>query len=226
MTQPHEGTNGTPSNGAVRKPAPTVLEKYRIQPGENVFCVPLADKIPGVFTHYVRGRSLFCAGKDCNPMFHKTDKIWKGYLPVLIHITATKIWKPFCLEVTEHLELDMRHILRRGQTWEIFRLQIGDGKKPAVEGKLHDDPIKENLPKAFDVLPVVRNLYHLFDIELTQKNPLPDRVMVEEFEMDQPVILAEQYAKANSYKDNKLTMAELLAQRNAAKKTPTEKKLV
>lgn len=140
----------------------------------------LSDSYGGLFTHFKRSTQL-CRGKDCPAHLHNYgEPTWKGYAPILAKDPAGKVWIPFVLELTENLERDMRGIFQRGQQWEIWRLKERKKTGP-VQGKLLDEEIDPSLlPPPFDVLPVVRALYHASIIDLTHKNPLPARVVVED----------------------------------------------
>ena len=91
--------------------------------------------------------------------------------------------RPTVLEVTEACERELRHILRRGQIWNVWMDQPNTAKKnPSVQAKLAEEVDATNLPQPFDVRPVVENLYHVVGMLLNVKNPLPDLVFMEDIE--------------------------------------------
>lgn len=216
--------NGAPtSNGQPEsKPAGRVLRVFRVEPGTTCIARTLSDQYGGLFTHYVRGRSHLCIGEDCQPLIHKTDRYWKGYAAVEIWEQARRVWTPWCLEITEHLELDLRGLFRRGQVWEFWRDGQTGKKATACQAKLLEERDPEKFPKAFDFVPVLKHLYHVPAINLQAKNPLPPRVIVEESEGDGPAIYETFGKPAPAFEGS----AQEAWQRyqNEKKKTPTERK--
>ena len=164
------------------------VELYRTKGTQPVWARLLANEYAGLFTHFYRGRSYYCCGKDCRVPSHAIDCTWRGYTPALILTNkAGKLyWRPHCLEITEHLELDMRGIFARGQLWEIYRRMGKRGDREPVEGRLHDDPPPADLPPAFDVLPCLRAVHHRTDVELCHPSPMPPRVYLAELPAEIP----------------------------------------
>lgn len=185
--------NGVPSKDARPTSAPRVLEVLRVKPGDMFFARLLSEKYCGLFTHYYQKRSHVCKGEHCSSIIHKIDRTWKGYAAVEINSGKPndRKWYPWVLEITEHLELDFRHRFKRGQTWELFCPAAVDRKRPGVEGKLWDVPTSATLPAAFNIVPTIQNLYHCFELDLSAKNPLPDRVYVEVSDDAPPQLFAE-----------------------------------
>lgn len=166
-----------------------VIRNFRVEPGTVAFVRLLADFYGGLFTHYYRGRSTVCQGKDCQSLVHKVDRTWKGYCPAELYSESKKAWLPICLEITESLELDMRGIFARGQMWELWReLPPKKGATP-VQGKLHPPQEWRNLPRPFDIIPCLRALFHTDFIDLGTKSPIPARVYQTASEGDTPAIL-------------------------------------
>lgn len=169
---------GAAVNGAINGGEENAVSVFRIDEGSCCFVRLLSEQYVGCFTHYYRGASRYCAGKECRDVMHKsTDKTWKGYAAVEIHEAGTT-WVPFVLELSECLELDMRGRFRRGQVWKILRDQ-GDGRKPMpMRGILHEDRDPDSFPPAFDIRPVILRLYHVEKIDLSVKNPMPPRIVL------------------------------------------------
>ncbi len=166
------------------------VECYRVETTEPVFVRMLSPDYKGLFTHYYRGRSQYCAGEACRVANHGQDRVWKGYVAAERLLVAKKpVWIPICLEITEYLELDLRGVFARGQLWELWKLDNGAGKKAPVTGKLHPDEPPPDLRRPFDIVPCLKALYHRDEIRLVHGSPLPDRVHVEELPAELPLSL-------------------------------------
>jgi len=200
-----------------------VLRVFRIEEGTTVHARTLSDGYKGVFTHYVKRRSVLCGGDDCDGPTHKTPKIWKGYAAVELWNAATNHWNPFVLEITESLELDLRGKWRRGQVWEFYREMPTKKKSMPITGKLLEERDPSSVPPEFDYRPVLLHLYHVHAIHLGVLNPMPPRVIVEASEGNGPAILAG--AGAGKPQMDAETEQKYQEFMNKMKKTPTEKKL-
>lgn len=170
------------------------VDVFRVKEGEAHFIRTLAANYGGLFTHYYQKRSRVCRGADCYPVMHRSERVWKGYTPVLVFLVKQRIWVPKVLEITAHLELDFRDIFTRAQEWEIFRHAPLAGKTQPVIGKLHNAHVASRLPVAFDVEAVVKNLYGVECVDLANPNPMPRRTFVEVVEGDVPGALADKIA--------------------------------
>jgi hypothetical protein len=198
-----------------------ILRVFRVEPGTVWWIRTLSDHYGGIITHWHRGRSHYCVGKECNPIMHRGDKIWKGYAPVEIFLEDRKKWFPFVLEISEHLELDFRGIYRRGQIWELFRSADDGKKKLGCEAILHETCDLKTLPPAFDFTAPVKSLYHTFELDLTVRNPLPPRIIVQESDGEAPSKLKPK-VEANGKLQQDLQ--EEFNRRRAEKASPTAKK--
>lgn len=178
------------SKGYVAKMSGKPLENFRLMPGQSAFIRILSDKYTGLFTHYHHKRSVYCPGAQCTCPLGKVDRTWKGYCAVEVGKAGSPIWMPYCLEITESLELDFRHVFARGQVWEIFRTAKIDGKQPAYQGRLHDTLPAAKLRQPFNIMPVIMALYHRQDIDLAYASPIPDRVFVELSEDEAPKVFS------------------------------------
>lgn len=170
------------------------LRVFRVEPGMQVFVRMLSPEIRGVMTHFHRGRSQVCMGDDCPPAMHREKQFWKGYVACEFYDKKPKLWFPTVLEVTECLELDMRGIIERGQVWELFRHAEAKKGEP-VRGALHETLDAAKLRDPFDIIPVLRTLYHCLGVfPASVKNPLPPRVLIQPTSDDAPQVLASQEA--------------------------------
>lgn len=221
MESQNGDTNGKHESQAPRAPM-RALRVLSIAPATTYHIMFLADTYGGCFTHYKK-KSHYCKGNDCPAWLHNCgDTTWKGYAPVVIWNAARNVWMPWVLEMTESLELDLREIVRRGQIWEIWRDPLGKKSTP-VEGKLiEDDRDPKRVPPAFDIVPVLRGLYHLAQIDLTHKNPMPPRTLVSDIADDGPAILTAK-APERFLPPDGFNYAEEAKKRVQAKKSPTEK---
>lgn len=136
----------------------------------------LSDSYGGLLTHYVRGRSQYCKGDDCPPIIHKAEITWKGYAPCMWWVDGQNVWRPIVLEITEHAELDLRAMIRKGQIWQFSRPVEPGKKNPPTFAALLEERTAQGLPPPFDVKPVLQTLYHAMTLDLSVKNPLPPRV--------------------------------------------------
>lgn len=154
-----------------------VLRVFRLKPGERCTVRTLSESYGGLFTHFVRGRSVYCDPTNCNPANHRTGRFWKGYAAAEVWMKPEGLYVPVVLELTEALELDVRGRWKRGQLWELSReKQVGRRHPPIVGVLLGDAP--GPLPPAFDCFDVLTHLYHADGIQLEEENPMPPRVMV------------------------------------------------
>lgn len=200
-----------------------ILRVFRIEEGTTVHARTLSDGYLGLFTHYVKRRSVLCQGEDCEAAIHRAGKIWKGYAAVELWNAPTNRWNPFVLEITESLELDLRGIWKRGQVWEFYRELPVKKKSMPISGKLLEERDPTTVPPAFDFRPVLLHLYHVHQIHLGALNPMPPRVIVKASEGDGPAILSsERNGTPTVDPEVERQFQEFL---RTGKKTPTEKKL-
>jgi hypothetical protein len=136
---------------------------------------------------------------------------------------AKNVWTPWVLEMTESLEVDLRSIVRRGQVWEIWRNPLGKKSTPVEAKLLEEDRDPKRIPPVFDIVPVLRGLYHLTQIDLTHKNPMPPRTLVADIAGDGPAVLQVGPAEDTSRPDG-FSYADEMKKRLKTKQTPTEKK--
>jgi hypothetical protein len=169
-------------HGEIEKPKLVFsLRVKRVEPGDNFFVRLLSREYGGMFTHYYQKRSYFCPGDSCKCPVHNNPQsfTWKGYCAAELYDDVSKLWCPIVLEITERLEQDFRHRFARGQVWNLFRYAAKKTGEP-VMGTLHEKQDEAQLPPSFEILPVLRTMYHWNGImPLTAKNPLPDRVLVQ-----------------------------------------------
>lgn len=188
-------TNGhtlatSPAEPIARPTDQRKIELFRISGGQPVFVLTLTSEYKGLFVHYrKKENSLVCQGDGkCRHALHDISRTWKGYVPALVNVPKTTRWLPYCFEITEHLELDLRGAWAAGQTWEIYR-DITKGKNGPLYGKLHLDEAPPKLPEPFSILPCLRAVYHTDVIKLDYPSPLPARVYVDEFQGPMPTVL-------------------------------------
>ena len=201
---------------------PIQIEVVRVEAGAAILFRTLSQSYGGLFTHY-KGKSRYCPGEDFCQL-HKMDRIWKGYCAAEWWLEKECVWRPCVLEITESLELDMRAHFNRGQVWEIYREQKTSKKAPQVCGKLHETLDGKRLRPAFDIVPVLRALYHVDAVDLTKRNPCAPRLLAEDVKDDPPAILATRSVEEMDpaeYAAKRKQLNELF-QRN--KTTPTERR--
>jgi hypothetical protein len=199
------------------------LRTLSVASGATYHVMFLADTYGGCFTHYKK-KSHYCKGNECPAWLHNCgDTTWKGYAPVVVWNAAKNVWMPWVLEMTESLEVDLRGIVRRGQVWEIWRNPLGKKSTPVECKLLEDDRDAKRIPPVFDIVPVLRGLYHLTQIDLSQKNPMPPRTLVCDIAGDGPAVLQVGPAtETDAFADDRYKQE--LKKRAMGKQSPTEKK--
>lgn len=155
---------------------PHVVRLYRLNKDETRIVRLLAYSPLGLMSHYVRKRSVWCTGDVCPSTIHKEESFWKGYVPVELWGDQTRLWYPAVLEVTESLELDFRDQAARGQLWKLVRPQRSKHKRSSLTGSLLEQRDPATMPMPFDVLPILRTVYHNPLLRLDVRNPMPARV--------------------------------------------------
>lgn len=167
-------------------PRPTPLRVFRVPPGKAAKIVLLSKNVAGVFVHWVKTRSWLCVGMECPANLHKGDRLWKGYVSALLWDQAACHWLPIVAELSEHVELDMRGQMARGQMWEIMRgATVGKRHQP-TKAMLIGTQKSSDLPMDYDTMPTLQHLYHAEKIDISFTNPLPARVMVLPFSAPPP----------------------------------------
>lgn len=200
------------------------LKLFRVKATQRFTIRTLSHRIDGLFTHYVKpkgsaGSSAWCAGEGQGCENHKLPRLWKGYAAIEVWDSHSGLWFPTVFEITEHLELDFRGVWKRGQQWVVSRGPVvKDKNPPVVAGLLGNDP-DENLPRAFDYLPVLQTVYHAPSIQLGCANPLPARVVLKASTAAPPIGTIFKDVPKQSESDQK-TFRELL---QAYKMTNAEK---
>lgn len=149
----------------------------RVMPDVTLVIRTLSPYLWGLFSHWKGKRSFYCPGADeCDSSLHRIARQWKGYLAVEVWTALAQRWVPTCLEVTEHCELDMRDWYARGQVWEVSREREATKKKNPVSAKFLESRNENDFPQAFDLLPILRAMYHDMELVLGSENPMPGRV--------------------------------------------------
>jgi hypothetical protein len=151
---------------------------FRQKPGGSHYVRLLAASYGGCFTHYLKDRGEYCAGPGCMFACQKLRKIWRGYGAADYWDDASQLWIPTVLELTETLELDFRDKWRRGQVWKILTPHKQGKKNLGKSAKLLEQLDPGKIPHEFDIVPALLNTFHIFEIDLTHKNPMPPRVLV------------------------------------------------
>lgn len=198
------------------------LRVFRIEPGMNVLARMLSESYGGCFTHFLKGRSALCHGRDCELRSCILHRTWKGYCAIEVWHDLDNCWMPWCLEITERLELDLRGLYARGQTWELYRDMQHSAKKTPVNGKLMETCDADTLPPAFDIVPCLRSIYHVNHVDLSIPSPLPMQVIVSASAGEPPAIVKEIRAKKKAQAD--APPYSFVEEMNRRKKSPSEKK--
>jgi hypothetical protein len=153
------------------------IRVLRVEPGGDFFVRTLAAEYGGLFYHWSRGRSEYCEGQSCPAALHHTKSCWKGYTPVEVWVASAKEWRMHVLEISEHLEHDLRGVFGRGQVWSVSRPAAAHKKNSPILGRLHEQLEPSTVPMAFDIVPTLLRMFHVTSIRLDHRNPLPMRSM-------------------------------------------------
>jgi hypothetical protein len=187
------------------------LDVLRIGAGEQVILRMLSPSYKGLFTHYVKRRSQYCEGRECNCQHSRIPRIWKGYLAAEQYQQKGNLWLPRILEVTEYLELDFRGRYKRGQVWQIQRNQEKKGETNPVTGVLQEERDERTFPQPHAILDTLRHLYHDSGLQLICDNPMPGRTYVQASQGDPPRgLVGEQPATAEDLAAGQAKIRELL----------------
>lgn len=155
------------------------LRLFRIPPGSEFRLRTLSPAYSGLLSHYTRNGSEWCNPRGCQSPYHKKGPIWKGYCTCDLYDEANRWWAPIVFELTETCELDFRGVYKRGQVWVVERAAIVEKSKPPCRARLIGEADPAELPPAYDYMPVLRSVYHAFELTVGIPNPLPPRVMVQ-----------------------------------------------
>lgn len=148
----------------------------RCETGQTFTVRFLEHTYGGMFTHY-SGRSVRCWGiGQCEGCRKKNRRLWKGYIAVEEYKPATRDWWPAVLELTEHLELQFRHMDLRGQVWRIYRKKPKTKKPTPIEASKIGQLDTTLLREPFDVRIVLQWLYGPGEFRLDDPNPLPPKL--------------------------------------------------
>jgi hypothetical protein len=157
----------------------TPLRVLRIDPGTSAIVKTISPAYGGLYTHWRARRGVYCRGSDCEPALHKTSRIWKGYGAVEVWDEHVKRWFPWVLEITEAAELDLRGLWERGQVWQFDRLPALNGQRPPTTAKFLERVDLAGVRPVFEIRPTLQRMYHVESIDLSSKNPMPQRTMLE-----------------------------------------------
>jgi hypothetical protein len=155
------------------------LRVFRQLEGSTHFVRLLSSSYGGCFTHWARGNSQYCAGKECLWKCNTSPKDWKGYGAADVYDVKQKLWIPYCFELTASMELDFRDRWKRGGFWKVSWPHSRKGHHDPKRGEWIRQLPLDGLPEDFAIIPCLLNVYHVFDMDLTTPNPMPPRTMVQ-----------------------------------------------
>lgn len=163
------------------------VKVLRLKPGEDAVVQTLSPTMGGMLTHFIKGQSEYCMGSDCPAGLHATKTFWKGYFACDVNIPNTSVWRAHVCELSEAAELDIRGFYCRGLILKLSRrMPVKKNEKPPLKVEIIDLLEENALRDEFDILPVLRIMYHVNAIKLDKRNPLPDRVVMEDRESVRP----------------------------------------
>lgn len=131
-----------------------------------------------------------CLGPvDCPLVLHKAKSLWRGWAPILHWEELTQLWWPMVLEITESLEEALRGRQLRGESWALTRPRTKAVGSPVLGIYLERVNAAE-LPKPFDIRPILQRVYHSPGIELGTPNPMPPKTVLGPIEGPLPEVWA------------------------------------
>ncbi len=121
--------------------------------------------------------------------------------------------------------MDLRGIAERGHVWDVTRPPRRKGKRSSLTAHYVEtrDPEKLRLP--FDVVPILRTVFHVEALELNALNPLPARTVlepsVEELAADAPEVVARDDEREEELRKDALRRLREERERGGKKDPPT-----
>jgi hypothetical protein len=152
------------------------VQVLRIEAGFTFELRTLSRSYGGLFVHWVKDKSRYCAGRECRSDWHKLDRQWRGYAAVEWYDKKSSLWIPTVWEITENCELDLRGQYDRGQVWRVGRAKGGKGKQEPVSAVLMGFLAADLVPPEWDYRVVLYHLYHITEVDLSHSNPMPSRL--------------------------------------------------
>lgn len=161
---------------------PVRVQITRVRSGSTLHVRSLSETYSGMLTHYLDPSQYHDPDGKCQFCHTRSRIQWKGYFAAEVWDQSRQLWFPTVFELTESSELDVRGIFARAQVWEFTRLpDTKKGKRdkryPTI-GSLQETLDASKLAPSFDVLPVLRTIFHAPDLELGIENPTPERVFL------------------------------------------------
>jgi hypothetical protein len=155
------------------------LRVFRQAVGSTHYVRLVSREYGGCFTHWMKQNSQYCDGPRCIWNCAKQRKQWKGYGAADVYDPVAKLYVPFALEITESMELDLRGRWTRGSIWRIHWPFAKKGHNEPKRAEFVRQLDEREVPPVWDVVPCLLNMFHIFSIDLTVKNPMPPRVLVQ-----------------------------------------------
>lgn len=144
----------------------------------------------GHLEHWVSKGTLPCLGTSGNCPNHSRGRLlFYAYAAVLWQDPRTNRPDPWILQATASLEEQLRGIDLRGQVWLIARDPEG-GKTGELTGKLVEKREADKQPPAFPIVPHLKRMFQVRDLNIPVSNPNPAKVVPEVAEVP-PLVLAE-----------------------------------
>ena len=170
------------------------IEVTRVKSGSELYVRTLSESYSGLMTHFLQLSQYHDPDEKCPWCSYRAPLAWKGYFAAELWDVPRKLWVPTVFELTESSELDLRGVYARAQVWRFKRPP--DSKRgralkryPTV-GVLQENLDGSKLTPAFDVLPVLRTMYHCPTLHLGIENPTAERIFASPVEGAPPAAFA------------------------------------
>jgi hypothetical protein len=155
------------------------LRVFRQAVGSSHHVRLVSPRYGGCMTHWLKGNSQYCAGTSCIWNCARQRKQWKGFGAADVFDPQTKLWMPCAFELTESMELDFRDRWTRGGLWRVHWPHARKGHQEPKRAEFVKQLDPDSCPSEWDIVPCLLNTFHIFEIDLTVRNPMPPRVLVQ-----------------------------------------------
>lgn len=191
-----------------------------VQRGEGCVIV-FVGSLDGCLSHWAQGRSWLCPGPElCPRALHAGKTLFKAFASVRIWAQSSGSWRPAVLEVTEHLEEQLRGRALPGEEWMLTRAGRGHKSDP-VSGCLLGRREEPDLLVRFDHRPAVYRMYHTDQVRWGLCNPLQPRMHLPAIEAAGPTLpMVLEPAEAAGPSAEQLARIRELARGGGAKPRP------
>ena len=166
------------------------LRVLRPTEGVDYHVKTLSVAYGGLYIHYKPKKSVYCRGTECDSATHKIPRQFKGYFSAEVYDPDLRVWLATVFELTQNAERDVRGRYARGQVWRFFRPPQINGLNQPLAGDLLEQLDPHQVSREFPILPTLQCMYNCSDIDLSAKNWMQPKTVVEQIKAPPPAALA------------------------------------